>query len=196
MAQRLTFEEVSALPLIDYAEIRKQLQTGDIFFTTNNGFVPRVIRWVTKSTWAHVGIIYCDDQLGRVLFLESTTKGGVHMAPLSKHIRGDRSWNIPAHERVVITRLKDCPSAEELKKVISFGMDELTRKYDMGEALVIFLRTLFKRGRRRKNSNYICSELVYECFLKAGVEFKMQYNTISPANIWEDDRVELLFRTL
>lgn len=86
--------------------------------------------------------------------------------------------------------------AEKLKKAISFGLDELTRPYDNWEIIRIMMRILLKVGKREKNKNYICSELVRDAFAKAGVVFKMNNTYISPQEVWVDERIEFKYRLL
>jgi len=85
---------------------------------------------------------------------------------------------------------------ENLNKAISFGLDELTRPYDNWEIIRIMLRILFRIGKKERNKNYICSELVRDAFLKAGVTFRMHDSYISPQEIWKDARVEINYRIL
>ncbi|HNQ77421.1 MAG TPA: hypothetical protein PKJ37_00675 [Acidobacteriota bacterium] len=62
---------------------------------------------------------------------------------------------------------------------------------------LIVARIIAGRGKKKRDNEYICSELVYECFLRAGIEFPYdKRGFISPANLWEDSRVELLGRVL
>jgi hypothetical protein len=75
-------------------------------------------------------------------------------------------------------------------------LDELARPYDNWEIIRIMIRILFKKGKREKNKNYICSELVRDAFAKAGVIFKYNDTYISPQEIWKDSRVEIKYRIL
>ncbi|HQO21147.1 MAG TPA: hypothetical protein PLA03_12420 [Acidobacteriota bacterium] len=59
------------------------------------------------------------------------------------------------------------------------------------------VRIISGRGRQTRDREYICSELVYECFLRAGIEFKYdKRGFISPQNLWEDQRVEIVGRVV
>lgn len=85
---------------------------------------------------------------------------------------------------------------EKLNKAISFGLDELTKPYDNWEIIRIMMRILFKIGKKERNKNYICSELVRDAFAKAGIVFRMHDTYISPQEIWKDPRVEFSYRLL
>ena len=189
MADPITPAQIDELPVLPYAAIRANLQTGDIIFCSGTYFFSKCIRLITKSCWSHVGIIYRDDNLERVFVLESETLIGVRVAPLSKYLRDYHGKNKPYRGRIVIASMNPGPSAEEMKTGISFGMDELTKPYDNLEIVRIAVRILLKLGRRNRDRKYICSELVYECFRKAGVWFKFQKRSISPDDIWKDPRL-------
>ena len=176
--------------------MRDQLQTGDIVFCSGTYFFSKSIQWFTKSVWSHVGIIYRDDNLLRIFVLESETAIGVRLVPLSKYLRDYHGRNKPYKGRIVIGRIAPAADGEKVKKVISFGMDELTRPYDNWEIMRIAMRILFRRGRKDRDRKYICSELVYEAFRKADIAFRFNRNSISPDDIWKDARVEMKFRIM
>ena len=85
---------------------------------------------------------------------------------------------------------------EKLNKAICFGLDELTRPYDNWEIIRIMTRILFRIGKKEKNKNYICSELVRDAFAKAGVVFRLNDTYISPQEIWKDIRIQMKYRIL
>ena len=196
MADHLGAKAIASISLLDYDQIRAQLRTGDIVFCSGTYFFSRTIQWFTKSVWSHVGIIYRDDHLQRIFVLESETVIGVRLAPLSKYLHDYHGRNKPYKGRIVIARLTPAPDDEKLKTAISFGMDELTRPYDNWEICRIAMRILFRRGRKVRDRKYICSELVYEAFRKADVAFKFRRNSISPDDIWSDERVTMQFRIM
>lgn len=196
MATPLSIPEIVAQPPIQYDVIRSTLRTGDLVFCSGTYFFSNCIRWFTKSVWSHIGIVYRDDNLGRIFILESETFIGVRLAPLSKYLKDYHGKNRPYRGRMMIARLLPEPPEDDTKAAISFGMDELTKPYDNLEILRIAIRILFKMGRRSRDKKYICSELVYECFRKAGVWFKFNRRSISPDDIWKDERVRTVCRIL
>jgi hypothetical protein len=196
MAQHLSLEQLSQLPPRKYKIIREDLKTGDLVFCSGNYLFSKIIQKFTKSVWSHVGIIYRDEPLGRILILESEKVYGVRLAPLSKYLKDYHGKNKPYKGKVVVARtLPEIPQ-QQMFKGISFGMDELTKPYDNWEMIRIAIRILFKITRRNKNRNYICSELVQECFKNAGVRFNDNDTKISPDDIWNNDHVHLLYRLL
>jgi hypothetical protein len=196
MAAPLKPKEIATIEVVPYAGVRDHLKSGDIVFCSGTYFFSGLIRWFTKSSWSHCGIIYRDENLGRVFVLESETLIGVRLAPLSKYLRDYHGKNRPYKGRIVIGRLSPDAHPDDVKKAISFGMDELTKPYDNFEILRIAMRILFKMGRRKRDKKYICSELVYECFRKADVWFRFHHRSISPDDIWKDPRVHHVCRIL
>ena len=53
------------------------------------------------------------------------------------------------------------------------------------------MRILFKVGKKEKNKNYICSELVRDAFAKAGVVFKLMIVISALRKYGRTIRVEL-----
>ena len=196
MAEAITRKEVLNLTRVQYDAIRGKLQTGDLVFCSGNYFFSRIIQRFTKSMWSHVGIIYHDTVLDRMLILESEKLYGVRVAPLSKYIKDYHGKNKPYKGLITIARIEPPLNPEEIKKGISFGMDELTKPYDDWEILRISIRILFNIGKRVKDRKYICSELVQVCFQQMGVVFNYRNKIISPDDIWNDGRLMLTFRIL
>jgi Permuted papain-like amidase enzyme, YaeF/YiiX, C92 family len=196
MANIITKKQLIALPQIDYHQIREYLHTGDLVFCSGNYFFSKMIQKLTKSTWSHVGIIYKDEELGRVLILESETLIGVRLMPLSKYINDYKGTNRAYKGNLLIAKINVKVDKKEMNEGISFGLDELTRPYDNWEIFRILLRILFKKGKRERNKNYICSELVRDIFTKAKFLIKFEDSYISPDGIWNDERVALKYKLL
>ena len=196
MAQALTKQELKKIPIVPYDKIRDYLQTGHIFFSSGSYAFSGAIQKLTKSVWSHVAIVYKDDDLGRILVLEAEPNVGIRLIPLSKYLKDYKETRRPYKGQIVIAHLKDMPEKEQLNKGIIFGLDELARPYDNWEIIRIMMRILLKIGKKEKNRNYICSELVRDAYAKAGIIFKMNDSYISPQEIWCDDRVEMKYRIL
>lgn len=195
MADLTNREALDVLPVVPYHEVRGDLRSGDLFFASGDSLVSQAIRFCTKSPWSHVGIIFRVDTLDRVLLLESVEDMGVRLAPLSKYLR-DYEEDKPYPGLAVVARVTGC-TGETVLKLAAFGTDELTRPYDRDEIGRILARVTLGLPKARLDRAYICSELVYECFRSAGCEFA--YNPrgfISPLDIWQDRRVEMVTRIL
>ena len=196
MSQPITLEQLAQIPPRKYKIIRSELKTGDLIFCSGNSLFNKIIQKFTKSNWSHVGIIYKDEILDRVLVLESDHIYGVRLSPLSKYLRDYHGKNKPYKGKIVAARLHPEISVNRWQKAISFGMDALTKPYNYVELIHITIRTLFKMSRHKNNKNYICSEFVQECFKQADINLKDIDTTISPEEIWNNNQIEFLYRLL
>jgi hypothetical protein len=196
MANPLTPAQLKEVPVVQYEKIRDFLKTGDIVFCSGGYLFSKIIQRLTKSTWSHVGVVYKDEELKRVLILEAEPFVGIRLIPLSKYLRDYKGKRRPYKGRIFVAKVTPAVAQEQLNRGISFGLDELTRPYDNWEIFRILLRILFKRGKRERNRNYICSELVRDVYAKAGVLMHLRDSYISPDNIWKDERVEMRYRVL
>jgi len=196
MAEAITKKQIKDLPVLRYEKIRDQLQTGHIFFSSGSYTFSGIIQRLTKSAWSHVAIVYKDAELNRVMILEAEPRIGIRLIPLSKYMRDYKGTKRAYKGQIVIAKLNFELEHEKLNKAICFGLDELTRPYDNWEIIRIMTRILFRIGKKEKNKNYICSELVRDAFAKAGVVFRLNDTYISPQEIWKDIRVQMKYRIL
>lgn len=196
MATPVTKKILKEMPGYRYEKIRDYIKTGQIVFCSGSYAFSGIIQKLTKSTWSHVAVIYKDESLGRVLVLEAEPRYGIRLIPLSKYLRDYKGTKRPYKGQMVIAQLNTVLPKEELDRGISFGLDELTRPYDNYEIVRIMMRILFHISKRERNRAYICSELVRDIFVKAGILFHYNDTYISPDNIWNDHRVELKYRIL
>ena len=196
MAELITKQQLKKLPIVPYDKVRDYLKTGYVFFSSGSYTFSGIIQKLTKSVWSHVAIIYKDEELGRVLILEAEPYVGIRLIPLSAYLKNYKGTKRPYKGEIILAKLNFDLEKEKLGRAISFGLDELTRPYDNWEIIRIMTRILFKIGKRERNRNYICSELVRDCFSRAGVVFKMNDTYISPQEIWKDARIEMKYRVL
>lgn len=120
---------------------------------------------------------------------------GVRFAPLSKYL-SDYENGKPYKGSVVLARCAGVDSSV-VENIAGFGIDELTQPYDKDEVAKILARVTLGIGKKQRDREYICSELVYECFSSAGIQFA--YNPkefISPEDVWIDKKVSLVGRIL
>ncbi len=195
MADHIESRDIKQLKVIPYDRLRSTLKSGDLFFTSGDYLVSKAIQACSGSPWSHVGIVFRLDSIGRLLLLESVEDMGVRFAPLSKYLI-DYDNGKPYKGRAVLARCKDV-GKEIVEGIASFGIDELTRPYDKDEIGKILARVALGIGKKERDREYICSELVYECFSRAGLEFAYdRRGFVSPENIWCDENVTLVGRVL
>lgn len=196
MAASISPKQLSSIPKSDYNNVRPVLKTGDIVFCSGGYFFSKIIQRLTKSTWSHCGIIYKDNELDRVLILESETLIGVRLIPVTKYLKDYKEKRRPYKGKIIIASMDHEFNTPDIKQGISFGLDQLAQPYDNWEIFRILLRILFKKGRREKNRNYICSELVRDFYIKSGVPIRLNNNYISPDDIWKLSQVNMKYRIL
>lgn len=195
MAFAISRQDIERLKSVSYEEVRLTLKSGDLIFASGDYLVSKAIQKVTHSPWSHVAIIIRVEEIDRILLLESVEDMGVRIVPLSKYLHTYEN-NRPYKGKIIVARL-NVNQAINIAKLSSFGIDELTKPYDRDEISRILARVALDKGKKKVDGEYICSELVYECFLQTGIEFK--YNRlgfISPQDIWLDSRIELFERIL
>jgi Permuted papain-like amidase enzyme, YaeF/YiiX, C92 family len=196
MGQPITKDILKQMPIRQYKDIRNELKTGDIFFSSGSYLFSGIIQRLTSSTWSHVAVIYKDEELGRVLVLEAEPFYGIRLIPLSKYLTDYKGKLKPYRGEIALARLNVDVPKKKLNKGISFGLDELTRPYDNYEIIRIMIRIFFRITQRTKNRNYICSEFVRDIFEKANVVMEYQDTYVSPDTIWQDKRIDMQYRIL
>ena len=196
MATPITKPAIGKLTPQAYESVRDELRSGDLVFCSGSYVFSGMIQRMTHSVWSHVGMIYRDDNLGRIFILESETGIGVRLAPLSKYLRDYHGRRHPYKGQIVVAQVHPAIDEAQVKRAISFGMDELTKPYDNFEILRIAMRIMLRIGRRTRDRKYICSELVNDCFRQAGVRFHLEDNYVSPDDIWRDPAVQMRWRIL
>ncbi len=196
MANAIEKKDITKLQAVTYATLRDDLKTGDLVFCSGRYWISKVIQRLTKSAWSHVGVIYKDVELNRVLILESEILIGVRLIPLSKYLKNYKDNHKPYKGSIAIAKLTKPLNKKEIDAGISFGLDELARPYDTYEIVRILFRILFKITKPTRNKSYICSELVRDIYKKANKKFKQIDNYISPDDVWQDDDVQFVGRIL
>ena len=74
-----SLKEIGKLKVTPYSEVRDKLETGDLVFCSGKYAISGIIRYFSKSMFSHVGIIYRDTNLDRVLILEAEIIYGVRL---------------------------------------------------------------------------------------------------------------------
>ncbi|HLD24222.1 MAG TPA: YiiX/YebB-like N1pC/P60 family cysteine hydrolase [Sulfuricurvum sp.] len=195
MAIHIETDDIDSFPILTYSDLRSTLKSGDLLFTSGKYLISSAIQKMTQSPWSHVGIVFRLDSIDRILLLESVEDMGVRFAPLSKYLN-DYENAKPYKGRVVLARCNNV-TPETVTHLSTFGIDELTQPYDKDEIAKIMARIALGRGKKSRDREYICSELVYECFSRAGIEFTFnKKGFISPEDIWTDKQVSLIGRIL
>lgn len=150
-----------------YAEVREQIQTGDVLLYRGRSLFSKVIRWASGSVYSHVGMAAWWG--GHLVVFESMSGGGVAVRPARLSVDrydGQVDW----------WALKDdCAAALDRERLLDLAIAELGKPYGSGGAFRLGLRLLLGRvtGRRDAVSlpeSLFCSQYVSQCYRKSGVD--------------------------
>ncbi|MGQ1910517.1 YiiX/YebB-like N1pC/P60 family cysteine hydrolase [Marinifilum sp. RC60d5] len=130
------------------------LQKGDLIFQDlDSDSISNAIESVTggkeQLNFSHVGIVEID-KTGKIFVLEAISKG-VSLTPVDIFL--ERNTNINGKPKVAVARLKSEYNGR-IKEAIEYGKSLLGSPYD----------DVYLIG----DSNYYCSELIYEMFANTG----------------------------
>lgn len=175
--------------LSKYHKHRVNLKTGDVIGFQGKDLFAGMIQKVTDSRYSHVGLIVRIEQVSieRVFVLESGTKSGVVLLPLSKKLRDykGKAWWLP----LIFKKSYQDASPRAIEEgvrttTLKYSMGELGKKYDYKHigSLVKRILKLNRRTPAEDYQEYICSELVGAALKAAGVMRRSTAN-ITPQDI-------------
>lgn len=190
----------------------RSYQTGDMLLLSGTAFDSWIIRWATRSSYSHSGIVYVwngpdpdgntaegpsTESVPRVYCLEARGVQGVRLCLLSCLIQDKH------YERIVYYRGHGLTD-EQRNKTIGFAFQQLGKAYDHSAIrrfglyifmLLVGLRKRLKReGKRdkstekkvakmRNDDTWFCSELVAAAYKHAGLDITMQPDLMSPEDL-------------
>lgn len=191
---------------------KRVFQTGDLLLLSGTKFDSWVIRWATKSSYSHSGIIYVwngpdpdgntaegpsTESVPRVYCLEARGAQGVRLCLLSCLLQNKH------YERIVYYR-GNTLTDEQRNKAIGFAFQQLGKDYDHNAirrfALYIFMLMVGLRkrikgeGKRdkttekkvaklRNDDTWTCSELVAAAYKHAGLDITMPLDLMAPEDL-------------
>jgi hypothetical protein len=130
--------------------------------------------------------------------MESVESIGVRTVPLSQYLKNYNGSGGGYDGKLLIARHDDYakkPYPTGFKKMSQFAVDLLGYQYDNLEIIRIMAKIMTskysaRKGKIKRNNEYICSEYVYECFSAIGIKFKYdKRGFIAPGDIAKDKRV-------
>jgi len=146
---------------------------GDYGVIKTGGFFGKLIRLGTSSRWNHA-FIYIGN--GKIVGADPT---GVAISPLSNYPQV--AWN--QHEEL---------SDAQRDAIVSHAINAVGRPYNFGIIAVLALRALGVKvfpqkfiDYLAKHDGYICSELVAECYEKAGYPICDKPDLCNPGDLAE-----------
>jgi hypothetical protein len=194
----LTFPPV---PLVNYADIRAQICSGDILLCSGTAIFSKLIQQVTKSVFSHVAFVLREDSIDRIMVLESVESIGVQTVPLSQYMSNYNHSGAPYKGRLFIARHGQVKSqtTEALKHFSQGAVDLFGTKYDNHQIASIAMRIgaaklWFTLGEPYKNTTFICSEYCWHCFNSIGIDIPYDIRGfISPADFIKCPEIQLLW---
>ncbi|HEY8605950.1 MAG TPA: YiiX/YebB-like N1pC/P60 family cysteine hydrolase [Noviherbaspirillum sp.] len=181
--------DLDDLPRRKYEDMRNEMRTGDIVFTSGNYPVSRVIRHFSGSLFSHVGFVFPWNK--RVLLVESVEDDGVRAVPLSQYVHDYECCGKPYDGRIFLARHRRPFSETDAEQLLGIAADKLNRKYDKEEIGRILARVTLGIGKPGQNDAYICSEFVDVCFQQIGIRFpRHEKGFIFPEHIASDPDVD------
>jgi len=121
--------------LSKYKRIRSKMQNGDVIAFQGRNFGAKAIRVGTKSKYSHVGLVIRIKEVSveRVFILESVTKAGVVLLPISRKLANykGKAWWCTLNLSVVNGK-KLTKRLQKKKKdmILKWAMLELGKQYD------------------------------------------------------------------
>lgn len=194
-----TFPE---LTVVQYPNVRDQIQHGDILLCSGNYMFSKLIQKATDSCWSHVAFVLKVTDIDRVMVLESIEGKGVRTVALSEYVRNFEGTGYGYKGRIAIARHADFSSnatSENLKTMSQFAVDRFAYPYDEEEIARITARIVasalgFEKGEIERDQEYICSEYVFECYKRIGIDIPYdERGFVAPADFARDEKVRLLW---
>lgn len=190
------FQTAAAQP---YADLRPQIQNGDIALFSGTELFSRAIQWATKSPFSHVGFIFRLDDIDRVMVLEALTSSVCTVA-LSAIVNGTGPHQKPYNGKLVIARHADfarLATLQTLRTMSEFAVDRFGAPYGVGEIIKIMARIVLGRFNFKlprmfmPDDEYICSEYAAACFQQVGIIIPWDgLGFIAPCDFANDPSVE------
>lgn len=184
----MTPEELAALTVTPYGQIRHKLRTGDVVFCSGRYVFSRLIARATGSPITHAGIVLVVPELGRVLVLEAVENFGVRLAPLSRMVRSYRGVVLVARTHAV----------GDVHRAAGWALDHLAEPYSYATIAALAWRIATRRGTRGDDPDrlgWICSEFAARWLSLAGVAIRpRRERLVAPSDLWGYESLSLFAR--
>ncbi len=157
---------------LKYLEVRHEIKDGDILLykgkgAFRSGIIPTLVQWVTRSPYAHAGIVVWKKKRLRVI--EAIGEGVIVNSLTSSLVR--------YHATVEWFICKEEISDEKRREMILYAQKQLGKSYAVFLAFWFMIKLLFtgrfnKRDRSREEKYYYCSEFVANVYSHVGLDLK------------------------
>jgi len=183
------------MKIINYQELRDTLKNGDMLLCKGNSLFSKLIRYGTKSEFSHIGIIYKDEFLDRILVYESVETIGVRCVPLSKYLYNYDNKGNGYNGELSIYRHNDYNKIN-IKLSMQFIVNLLGFAYDNIMILKIATKIIFNcKWDFSQNKLFICSEFAEKFFKENNILIQRNTNNfIVPGDFNNDKNIKLIGR--
>lgn len=157
-----------------YLANRDTFQTGDIVLYRGSSFLSSAIQYFDKAYYNHAGVVWCDDDMDRVLTLDMWS-AGLACLPLSRRMDGYSDFCI------LRPKVSEARAKAAVREVLSYW-DGKEVKYD--NMLLLRVALIKKTGIDLTNlgrkDKFICSEFAQYYISLLGIETYSKINLITP----------------
>jgi len=184
--------------MVNYDDIRDELNTGDIVLFSGKGGFSDLIKFFSDSKWSHVGMVVKSEELDMILLWESTglsdlndiedgvAKQGVQTVALSARIE-DYNGNISVRKFLGDVS-PGMHSALRAFRKESKNKDYEKSRWELANSLLDFA---WLKENEEDFSSFFCSELVAEALEKMGImNGDLAANEFIPKDFFKDGRFE------
>lgn len=158
-----------------YDEMRSYLKTGDLVLFSGKGGISEWIKWFSKSTWSHVGMILKSVDWNVILLWESTSLSSVEDVELGRAIRGVQLVPFSARlanyrGRVAVRKLSHHTTPDMEDSLCQFRSEVRARPYEKN--YIELAKAAYDGpfgGNVEDLSSLFCSELIAEAYQRMGL---------------------------
>ncbi len=191
-----------SIPKRIYEDVRAEIRSGDLLLASGEYPFSKLIQKTPDSPWSHVAFVMRLDVIDRVMVLESIETKVVRTIPLSEYVRNFEGTGRGYRGRLAIARhrlFQEKCDAAALQRMAQFAVDRFSYPYDEDEIARITLRLVgaalgFKKRELKRGEEFICSEYVYECYQRIGIQIRYDSSGfVAPKDFANDPVVDLLW---
>ena len=132
-----------------YNEIENRIQSGDIILFSGQRLYQKIIQYISKSKWNHIGVIF--ESYGH-LFLIEAVGSGVQIRRFKQACDGHRN-----SIRIIRPQWRYVNQNFDLIRNI---LDNIGNDYDFKGVLAFLIRTIYPKFRWQNKTSQFCSELI------------------------------------
>ena len=101
----MAVDKLQNIPKMTFDQVKGQLQGGELFFTSGEYFVSKIIQKITKSNISHVAFI--SKWFNEVMLFESVESEGVRVVQLNRKYLLDYAKGKKYKGGLYVARIKD-----------------------------------------------------------------------------------------